>query len=55
MPFPAFPLFGVQMYESEFDHKLVLEQILTALFQLPELGYQWAGTLLAFLALALAP
>jgi hypothetical protein len=50
----AFPLFGVQMYESKSIQHGVLGLSLTLLTH-PALDYQWATTLLAFLALALAP
>lgn len=48
----AFPLFGVQMYNSEStpcvdDEKAVTDE--------EDLGYQWATSVLAFLALAMAP
>jgi hypothetical protein len=48
----AFPLFGVQMYESKLVIRPTIESVILII---AGLGYQWASTLLAFLALALAP
>ncbi|KAJ4350412.1 uncharacterized protein N0V89_009033 [Didymosphaeria variabile] len=48
----AFPLFGVQMYNSELKPRSNNEKAVT---DQEDLGYQWATTLLAFLALVMAP
>jgi hypothetical protein len=53
----AFPLFGVQMYNSKqltgMGAMPEVSLMLTA--GATELGYQWATSVLAFLSLAMAP
>jgi hypothetical protein len=52
----AFPLFGVQMYNSELRQRrewVCGQKAVTD--EGADLGYQWATSVLAFLALAMAP
>ncbi|USP79624.1 hypothetical protein yc1106_06898 [Curvularia clavata] len=51
----AFPLFGVQMYNSKSSVEGVQRDERAVTNVDKDLGYQWATTVLAFLALAMAP
>jgi hypothetical protein len=54
----AFPLFGVQMYNSKHISFGIIDPPTTVfmlIMAFPELGYQWATSVLAFLSLAMAP